>query len=130
MGYPVRGMHRIFLKGLRMESMTKQETYLQQRWQSQRDYYSKQSVRNKRLHQGLQLFIALGAIAAPIILNIPEVPKLVPAFISSLVAGAVALENVYRFGDNWRNFRQTLEALKRERALFDTEGRRWSISKS
>jgi len=102
-----------------MENMTKQETYLLQRWQTQRDYYSKQSARNKRWHQGLQLFIAVGAIAVPIILNIPEIPKQIPTILSGLVAGAAALENVYRFGDNWRNFRQTLEALKRERALFD-----------
>ncbi len=100
---------------------TRQETYMQQRWQTQRDYYSKQSARNKRWHQSLQLFIALGAIAVPIILNIPEIPKQIPTILSGLVAGAAALENVFRFGDNWRNFRQTLEVLKRERALFEAK---------
>jgi hypothetical protein len=103
-----------------MENMTQPDAYLKQRWQTQRDYYSKQSARNKSWYQSLQLFIVLGAIAVPIILNIPEVPKLIATILSGLIAGAAALENVYRFGENWRTFRQTLEALKRERVLFET----------
>ena len=101
-----------------MESITKEETYLEERWQKQRDYYSKQSAQNKRWHQGVQFFIAIGAIAVPILLSISEVPKPFPTILSGLIAGAAALENVYRYGDNWRSYRQTLEALKRERALF------------
>jgi len=101
---------------------SRQEQYLQERWLSQREWYSKKSTWNKRWHQGLQLFIALGAIAVPVILNIAEVPKVVPTILSGLVAAAAAVENVYHFGDNWRNFRQTLEALKREKALFDAGG--------
>lgn len=102
-----------------MQPQTNQEKYLNERWQQQRDYYSKQSARNKRWHQSLLVFTAVGAIAVPILLNIPEVPKWVPTILSGLVAAATAIENVYHFGDNWRNFRQTLEMLKRERALFD-----------
>src|SRR5687767_1540821 len=98
-----------------MKNMTKEETYLQERWQKQRDYYSKQSAENKRRHQGLQLFITLGAIAVPIILNIPAVSPVFPTILSGLIAAAAALENVFHYGDNWRNYRQTLEALKRER---------------
>ena len=102
-----------------MKNLTKEETYLQERWQKQRDYYSKQSAENKRRHQGLQLFITLGAIAVPIILNIPAVSPMFPTILSGLIAAAAALENVFHYGDNWRNYRQTLEALKRERSLFD-----------
>ncbi|MGZ9164721.1 MAG: DUF4231 domain-containing protein [Anaerolineales bacterium] len=54
----------------------------------------------------------------PIILGFPDVPTLVPTILSGLIAVAAGLENVYRYGDNWRTYRQTLEALKREKALF------------
>ena len=101
-----------------MENITKEEAYLQERWQSQKDYYSKQSAQNKRLHQRIQLFITIGSIAVPILLSIAEVPKLIPTILSGLIAAAAALESVYHYGDNWRNYRQTLEALKREKALF------------
>jgi hypothetical protein len=101
-----------------MENITKEEAYLQDRWQSQKDYYSKQSAQNKRMHQRIQLFITIGSIAVPILLSIAEVPKLIPTILSGLIAAAAALESVYHYGDNWRNYRQTLEALKREKALF------------
>lgn len=103
-----------------MDTENAREKYLSERWQSQRDYYSRQSAHNKRWYQTLQLFIGLGAVIVPVLLGVPEVPKLVPTVVSTLVAGAAVVENVYHFGDNWRNFRVTLESLKRERVWFDT----------
>jgi len=99
--------------------VNKAEHYLTGRWQQQREYYSKQSARNKQWHQNLLLFSTVGAIAVPVLLNLAEVPKLVPTILSVLVSVALALDNVYHFGDNWRSFRQTLEALKQERVYFD-----------
>src|SRR5258707_3298949 len=104
-----------------MQSLTdKAEAYLNGRWQQQRDYYSKQSARNKRWHQTLLLFSTIGALVVPVLLNIAEIPKWVPTILSVLVSVALALDNVYHYGDNWRSFRQTLEALKQERIFFRT----------
>src|SRR6266699_3191190 len=100
--------------------VNKAEHYLTGRWQQQREYYSKQSARNKQWHQNLLLFSTVGAIAVPVLLNLPEVSKLVPTILSVLVSVALALDNVYHYGDNWRSFRQTLEALKQERVFFET----------
>jgi ABC-type multidrug transport system fused ATPase/permease subunit len=101
--------------------LTKQEQYFTERWPRHTIYYEKLSARNKLWHQSLLTFTVIGSIAVPILLNVPGIPKWIPTVLSGLVAAAAALGNVYRFGDNWRNFRQTLEALERERALFDTE---------
>ena len=43
-----------------------------------------------------------------------------PTILSVLVSVALALDNVFHFGENWRSFRQTLEALKQERVYFET----------
>ena len=98
----------------------KAEQYLNGRWQQQRDYYSRQSARNKRWHQYLLAFSTIGALIVPVLLNIDQVPKLVPTILSVLVSVALALDNVFHFGENWRSFRQTLEALKQERIYFET----------
>ena len=51
-----------------MQSLTnKAETYLNGRWQQQRDYYSKQSTRNKRLHQNFLLFSSVSALVVPVL---------------------------------------------------------------
>ena len=103
-----------------MQPTNKQETYLA-RWQNQRDYYSKKSAFNKRWHQSLQLFIGIIAVIVPVLLSLSTtVPEWIPGVLSLLVAIAAVVENVYHFGDNWRNFRQTLEGLKREKVFFDT----------
>ena len=98
---------------------SKVEQYLKERWQQQRDYYSRQSARNKRWYQNLLLFSTVGALVVPVLLNISGVPKWVPTLLSVLVSVALALESVYHYGDNWRSFRQALEALKEERVLFE-----------
>lgn len=98
---------------------SKADQYLNGRWQQQREYYSKQSARNKRWHQNLLLFSTICALVVPVLLNIADVPKVVPTILSVLVSVALALESVYHYGDNWRTFRRALEALKEERVLFD-----------
>jgi Protein of unknown function (DUF4231) len=97
------------------------EVYLNGRWQQQCNYYSKRAISNKRWHQNLLLFSTISALVVPVLLNIVEIPKWVPTLLSVLVSVALTLDNVYHFGDNWRSFRQTLEALKRERILFETK---------
>ncbi len=98
---------------------SKEEKYLTERWQSQRDYYSQQSKKNKQWHQSLLVTSSIGAIIVPVLFNMPEIPKWVPTILSILVSVALALDNIYHFGDNWRTFRQTLEGLKQERVFFD-----------
>src|SRR5437016_4640651 len=103
-----------------MQPLTnKAEQYLNGRWQQQRDYYSKQSARNKRWHQYLLVFSTIAALIVPVLLNITEISKVVPTILSVLVSIALALDNVFHFGENWRSFRQTLEALKLERIYFE-----------
>src|SRR5260370_29131381 len=103
-----------------MQPLTnKAEQYLNGRWQNQRDYYSRQSARNKCWHQYLLVFSTIGALIVPVLLNLAEVPKLVPTVLSVLVSSALALDNVFHFRENWRIFRQTLEVLKQERIYFE-----------
>jgi len=103
------------------QTTSQEERYLNGRWQQQRDYYSRQSARNKRWHQSLLVFSTISALLVPVLLNITGVPKLIPTVLSVLVAVAIALDTVYHFGDNWRAFRQALEALKRERVYYENK---------
>ena len=97
---------------------TKREIALQ-RWQNQKDYYSKRVGSYKRRHLGLQLYMGVIAVAVPILLNIPYVPLLIPTILSGTIAAAAVIENVMRYGENWRTFRTTSETLKREKVLYD-----------
>jgi hypothetical protein len=100
---------------------SKVERYLQGRWQSQKDYYSQRSKQYKRWHQIFLLISTIGALIVPVLLSFSQVPKILPIIISLMVSGALAVDNIFHFGDNWLSFRQTLEALKRERVYFETQ---------
>ena len=103
------------------ERAEREKKYLDERWQGQKNYYSDKVSFNKKWHQRLRLFVALTAVVIPILLSIPGVDKGIPTVLSALVGLATVTEGVYGFGDNWRSFRQTLEVLKRERALYDAK---------
>ena len=80
---------------------TKREIALE-RWQSQKDFYSKRVGKYKRWHLGLQLYMGVIAVAVPILLNIPHVLLLIPTILSGTIAAAAVIENVMRY--QWYNF--------------------------
>src|SRR5712691_9158538 len=87
---------------------TKEEKYLKH-LQGQGKYYSDRSKQYKRNYQGLLIFSTIGALIVPVLIAAPDVPKVLPTILSALVSIAIAVENIFHFGDNWRTFRQTLE---------------------
>src|SRR6266436_438358 len=69
----------------------------------------------------LQIIILAGAAVVPFLLNITNVPKLVPTIISAVVAVAAALANYYKFGERGRVDRQTAQEMHQEYNWYDTE---------
>jgi hypothetical protein len=97
---------------------TKEEKYLKY-LQGQKKYYSDRSKQYKRSYQGLLLFSTIGALIVPVLIVTPDVSKILPTVLSALVSIAIAIENIFHYGDNWRTFRQTLEGLRQEQVLYD-----------
>ena len=63
--------------------------------------------------------MGITAVSVPILLSIPHIPPLIPSILSGTIAAAAVIENVNRYGENWRTFRITLETLKREKILYN-----------
>lgn len=104
-----------------MEQDTKQEAkerYMGY-WNDQRQYYSLMSRRFKNMHTRLQTIAIIGATITPFLLNITEVPKIVPTVVSAVVAIATAVNSYYGYEENWRVYRKVLEGMRRERILYD-----------
>jgi len=115
-----------------MEQPDTEYSYLEDRWKSQKDYYSKNSGKNKKRYQYLQLWVGVGAVLVPVVLTLSYLEPyntLVAALISASVAVATAAENIFQYGTNWRNFRQASEGLKREKVLYETETGPYRLAK-
>ena len=109
-----------------------EQAYLDNRWQSQKNYYSKNSGKNKKYYQSLQLSVGIGAVLVPVVLTVNALHPyntLLAAIISAGVAIATAAENIFQYGNNWRNFRQASEGLKREKVLYETKTGPYRIAK-
>ena len=97
----------------------KSRHYIETRWYPQWKYYDEKAAFNKARHINLQIFVAIGSVSVPIIIGISFIPTWIPALISGLVAIFTAIENVMKYGDNWRAYRNAAEGLNREKVLYE-----------
>jgi hypothetical protein len=102
--------------------------YMKHRFQNQWLWYDKKAAENKNKHQFLQVVIGVGSVAVPVLLGI-ETVRSYAVWVSLIVAAAASIENVKKYGDNWRSYRRAAENLSREKALYDVQAGPYKASK-
>jgi hypothetical protein len=96
--------------------------YIEHRWYTQWEWYDKRASDAKRRYHTLQVIIVVGSASVPVLVGLaPNVPAVIPILISLGVTIAAGLENVFKNGDSWRNFRQASEELQREKSMYDVK---------
>ncbi len=103
--------------------------YMKHRFQGQWLWYDKKAAENKNKHQTLQVLIGAGSVAVPVLLQLPEPWNKTSVIVSLIVAVAAVVENVKKYGDNWRSYRRAAENLSREKSLYDVQGGPYKASK-
>jgi uncharacterized protein DUF4231 len=79
----------------------------------------------RRIRRGLiyyhttQLSILFGSALIPLLLTLPDVPKLIPTIISGIVLIASALSTYYKFADRVHHLQQTVDAIIEEETAKD-----------
>ncbi|MBS1807870.1 MAG: DUF4231 domain-containing protein [Acidobacteria bacterium] len=101
------------------------EEYLQQRVEDQINWYSKKSRRNKRAYHWLRVAEISAAALIPFLtgyINGQENQlKLIVGLLGLGIAIISGLLALYRFQENWLQYRTTNEVLRRERFCFLTQ---------
>jgi hypothetical protein len=103
-------------------SMTEQE-YLESRIEDQLKWYSAKASWNQKLYKRLRLLEIALASAIPLIVVLPIVDVWSKALVAAagatiaVLSGAISL---WKFQENWVEYRATAENLKREKFLFVT----------
>lgn len=99
----------------------KPRDYIEKRAKQYQQWYDAKAVIAKSRYLIMRTAIVLGGIAVPVIINSGQVWRNeVGSFISLVVAGCVALESVYHYREQWKNYRSTEQFLSREQVLFLT----------
>jgi len=105
------------------KSMTAEE-YILQRVNQFQEWYDKKAVGAKSSYLAIRVTAVIGSVLVPVAANvIPQFPdwsRGLTTGLSLVVSLAVALDSVYHYGDQWKNYRSTEQFLSREKFLFQT----------
>jgi len=107
--------------------------YMEHRWHSEWSFFDKKATENKNLYHRYQWIIGVGSVAVPVLVGInpadataTQILYFLTVGISLAVAISAAIENIYKYGENWRSYRQAAEELKQEKSLYDARAGRYS----
>jgi Protein of unknown function (DUF4231) len=99
----------------------KPSDYIEQRSKQYQAWYDKKAVTAKTSYLRMRTTVVLGGVVVPVIVNSAIPGKdIVASIISLVVAACVALESVYHYREQWKNYRSTEQFLGREQVLFLT----------
>jgi len=89
--------------------------YLKNRYYDQIEWYDKKAVYNEKMYKRLQTIVAILSVLTPIMLVAREEWLLWLAVVSSgIVAIGCALLKIFKYQENWINYRTTCETLRKE----------------
>ena len=104
--------------------MTKDE-YLDQRLQKQIDWYDKKSQLNQRWYKFLNIAEILFAVSIPFLVSFissaQSLIKIIVGILGVAVAFISGLLGIYKFQENWIEYRTNAESLKHEKYLYLTK---------
>ena len=109
------------LVGTELFRSWKPKEYIEQRTKQYQSWYDKKAVTAKSTYLRMRTATVLGGVLVPVLVNSPFHGKdIVASIISLAVASCVALESVYHYREQWKNYRSTEQFLGREQVLFLT----------
>lgn len=99
-----------------------EQEYLEQRLDDQINWYDKKSKYNQQMYKRLILVEIILSVSIPFLTSYatdknPEI-KIVIGVMGIGIALIAGIMNLYKFNENWINYRKTSEVLKQEKFLF------------
>ncbi len=99
------------------------EQYLKERLDDQIDWYDRKSASNQRLYKRLRLLEVVAAASIPFLTGfIPDLQHMshIVAAVGVLIAVISGVFALFKFQENWIEYRTTAETLKHHKYLFLT----------
>ena len=101
-----------------------EDEYLNDRLNDQIDWYDKKSQTNQKWFKRLRLLEIVAAVIIPFLAgigsNIPHYSIIIGG-LGMIIAVSAGLSALYKYHENWIEYRTTSETLKHEKYLFQTK---------
>ena len=101
-----------------------EDEYLDQRVNDQIDWYDKKSQMSQRIYKRLRVLEIVAAATIPLLSGFSHKVNqftIVVGLLGLLIAVIAGIISLYRFQENWTEYRTTSESLKHEKFLYLTE---------
>ncbi|MGW4776000.1 DUF4231 domain-containing protein [Streptomyces filamentosus] len=100
--------------------MTAQK-YVEGRLAQYQEWYDVKATRMKAMHLRMRTVSVVGGALVPVFVNLDAAfARVAATVLSVVVVAAVSLESVYRYREQWKNYRSTEQLLGHERVYFET----------
>ncbi len=109
--------------------MMKEETYLTDRLEDQIDWYNHKSQFNQKWYKRLRMIEIVCASLIPLLSGLSgsiAYSEWIIGILGVAIAVAAATDNLYKFQENWIQYRSNTETLKHEKYLYMTNSTPYS----
>lgn len=102
-----------------------EEEYLRDRLENQLRWHSDKAAENQKKYKLFQLIVIIAGALVPLFTSVSDTDavytKWIVGLLGVVVAGTAAAISLYKFQENWVQYRIIAEALKTEQFLFATK---------
>ncbi|WP_241845074.1 DUF4231 domain-containing protein [Streptomyces sp. CB02261] len=98
------------------------QRYVETRLSQYQEWYDAKATRMKAMHLRMRTVSVVGAALVPVFVNLDlGFARVTATVLSVIVVAAVSLESVYRYREQWKNYRSTEQLLGHERVYFEAK---------
>ncbi|WP_369144002.1 DUF4231 domain-containing protein [Streptomyces sp. R44] len=98
------------------------QRYMETRLAQYQGWYDAKATRMKAMHLRMRTVSVVGGALVPVFVNLDlGFARVTATVLSVVVVAAVSLESVYRYREQWKNYRSTEQLLGHERVYFETK---------
>lgn len=98
------------------------QRYIETRLCQYQGWYDAKATRMKAMHLRMRTVSVVGGALVPVFVNLDlAFARVTATVLSVVVVAAVSLESVYRYREQWKNYRSTEQLLGHERVYFETK---------
>ncbi|GAA2803720.1 DUF4231 domain-containing protein [Streptomyces showdoensis] len=94
-------------------------TYVETRLAQYQEWYDLKATKMKAMHLRMRTVSVVGGALVPVLVNLDlGFARIAATVLSLVVVASVSLESVYRYREQWKNYRSTEQLLGHERVYF------------
>ena len=105
------------------------DNYLKERYNDQMEWYASKARFSKSRYQNMQILIIISSVITPVLIGFNyEIFRYISIILTVFIAIFSGALKLYKYHENWMNYRTTRENLKKEKYYYDFKIDEYSLA--